>query len=204
MRNILLLQNLSANVFNARLAQANVIPKTDFDAKLQNISRRITSNKSKHLLVENELKTLKAFDLSYFRGKDYLEENYLLFKPMNKYFKKIANNESILSWKSKGLFGDVIKSPTTDNNSLAPKLECINKKMLVKFNGSCLIKQNKSTFNKKIVNIYIVYDLDSNSNNFDPALKNCLFEVVKLTKNSDIDKYKYSGYGIGFDSKGRF
>ena len=25
-----------------------------------------------------------------------------------------------------------------------------------------------------------------------------------MTKNNDIDKYKYSGYGIGFDRKGKF
>ena len=76
--------------------------------------------------------------------------------------------------------------------------------MIVKFNGSCLIKENKFTFNKKIMNIYIVYDLDSNLNNIDPTLQNCLFGVTNPTKNSDIDKYKYSGYGIGFDSKGTF
>ena len=29
-------------------------------------------------------------------------------------------------------------------------------------------------------------------------LKNCLFGAVTLTKNEDIDKYGYSGYGIGF------
>ena len=28
---------------------------------------------------------------------------------------------------------------------------------------------------------------------------NYLFGAVSLTKNADIDKYKYSGYGIGFD-----
>ena len=27
-----------------------------------------------------------------------------------------------------------------------------------------------------------------------PTLENCLFGSVKLTKNPDIDKYKYSGY----------
>ena len=32
----------------------------------------------------------------------------------------------------------------------------------------------------------------------------CLFGAVKLTKNADIDKYKYSGYGIGFDLRGTF
>ena len=49
---------LAADVFNARLAQENLITKTDFDAKLSNLNKKITSNKSKHLLVENELKKL--------------------------------------------------------------------------------------------------------------------------------------------------
>ena len=31
-----------------------------------------------------------------------------------------------------------------------------------------------------------------------------MFGVVKLTKNADIDRYQYSGYGIGVDSKSRF
>ena len=35
-------------------------------------------------------------------------------------------------------------------------------------------------------------------------LVNCLFGAVSLTKNADIDKYKYSGYGIGFDRHGSF
>ena len=39
----------------------------------------------------------------------------------------------------------------------------------------------------------------SGSNDNDPTLKNCLFGAVDLTKNNDIDKYGYSGYGTGFD-----
>ena len=35
-------------------------------------------------------------------------------------------------------------------------------------------------------------------------MKNCLFGTVTLTKNSDIDKYGYSGYGIGFDGRSSF
>ena len=54
------------------------------------------------------------------------------------------------------------------------------------------------------MNIYIVYDLESHLNNFDPTLENCLFGAVKMTENSDIDKYGHAGYGIGFDSKGTF
>ena len=38
----------------------------------------------------------------------------------------------------------------------------------------------------------------------DPRLWNSLSGAVKLVKDADIDKYKYSGYGIGFDMKGTF
>ena len=39
------------------------------------------------------------------------------------------------------------------------------------------------------------------SNDNDPTLNNCLFGAVTLTKNADIDKYGYFGYGIGFDRR---
>ena len=60
-------------------------------------------------------------------------------------------------------------------------------------------------YSSKIVNIYIVYELDASSSHVnDPTLKNCLFSTLTLTKNTDIDKYGYSGYGIGFDRRSRF
>ena len=42
---------LAADVFNARLAQANLVTKIDFDDKLLSLNRKITSNKTKHVLV---------------------------------------------------------------------------------------------------------------------------------------------------------
>ena len=58
---------------------------------------------------------------------------------------------------------------------------------------------------KTIVIIYIVYELGaSTSNDSDTTLKNGLFGAVTLTKNAHIDKYKYSGYGIGFDRRSSF
>ena len=73
--------------------------KTDFDAKLSSLNKRVTVNKTKHLLVVNELKKLKAFDLSYFIGKSHFEEdgaqNYLVFQPLNKHFKIISNTKYI-------------------------------------------------------------------------------------------------------------
>ena len=84
-----------------------LITKTDFDAKLSNLNRKITSNKTKHLLVENESNQLKSFDSSYFIGKSHFDEdgtqNYLVFQPMSKYFKLITITLFILSWQSKGL-----------------------------------------------------------------------------------------------------
>ena len=45
-----------------------------------------------------------------------------------------------------------------------------------------------------------MYEISKNENKSDyPTLKNCFFEAVSLTKNADIDQYKYFGYGIGFD-----
>ena len=44
----------------------------------------------------------------------------------------------------------------------------------------------------------------SSSSNSAPTIKNSLFGAVTLTKNADIDKYKYSGYGIGFDRLSSF
>ena len=80
----------TADVFNAKLAQANLRTKTDFDAKLSSLNRKFTANNSKYLLVENEFKKLKTFDSIYFRGKSHFGEdgtqNYLVFQPIQRYF----------------------------------------------------------------------------------------------------------------------
>ena len=44
---------MAANVFNTRLAQASVITKAKFDAKLSGLYKKITANKTKHSLVKN-------------------------------------------------------------------------------------------------------------------------------------------------------
>ena len=75
----------------------------------------------------------------------------------------------------------------------------------LQFTKSCL-KQLSSTYNhNKVVNICIVYELKASSSHIsDPTLKKCLFGAVTLTKNADIEKYRYSGYGIGFDRGSSF
>ena len=113
---------LTADVFNARIAQVNLITKTEFDSKLSNLNRKITKNKTDHLLVQKELNKLKTFDSSYFIEKSHFEEddtqNCLVFQPIIRYFKLIASTDYISSWESKGLSAETIKPPTTSDNSL--------------------------------------------------------------------------------------
>ena len=73
--------------------------------------------------------------------------------------------------------------------------------MGIKFDKDPLaVEQNNCT--TKIVNVYIVYELDAwprnSTNNF--KFKNRLFCTTNIVKNSDKEKYVYSGYGITFDT----
>ena len=80
--------NLAARFFTARLAQANLIRKTNFHDKLKSLNQKISSNNTKHLLVENELKKQK--NLIQF----ILEEKVILKKMVNKivwYFSRCAD-----------------------------------------------------------------------------------------------------------------
>ena len=164
MMNILILQSLilATNAFNTKVAQANLVTKTDFDAKLSILNRNITENKTDHLIVKNELNKLKIFDSSYYNGKSYFEEdektNCLIFQPLSKYFKVNCNSlYYVSSWTSKRLSNESIKPRTTSDNSLTPILNCYDgPKIKVSFDMSCLIQDRAKLNHGKIVNIYIV------------------------------------------------
>ena len=86
-----------------------------------------------------------------------------------------------------------IKPSVASNSSRDPVLKYINTKPRVKFDGSCL-KQDKVTFtHKQVVLIYTVYEmyLWPFTVGKDFTLVNSLFGTVKLTKNTDFDKYVY-------------
>ena len=63
------------------------------------------------------------------------------------------------------------------------------------FKGICLTQKSVSFLHKNTLS----KDLDK-----DFTLGNCLFGAVKLTKNTDPDKYKYSSYVLRFDSGSEF
>ena len=180
---------------------------------LSSLNRKITSNKTKHLFVEYEFKKLKTFDLSYFRGKSDFEENgmqyYLVFQPIHRYVKRIVNvgnDKYVYYLKSKWLSDKTINSIKIPDYWISPYLIYYDfNKIKVKVDGDCLKQDQAAILYGGIVNVYIVYEISKNINISDyPTLENCLFRAVKLTKNVDIDKYRYSDYGIGFDRHGRF
>ena len=115
----------------------------------------------------------------------------------------ITNTDYVSSWQSKGLSAESIKPPTTSDNSLTPALSYYGTKTRVKFVGSCLKQPKVSYTHGKVVNIWFLWTWCTSSHNNDPTLKNCLCAVT-LTKNADIDKYGYSGYEIGFDTRSSF
>ena len=110
----------------------NLVKKTDFDTKFKKISDRVTKNKSKHLLVENEFKKLKEFDLSYFWRENYFGDNninYLVFEVLLKYliFYDDSFYKPVLSWKSKGVSKEIIRAPRSNNNIQQKILRTIKK-----------------------------------------------------------------------------
>ena len=77
---------VTAKIFDLRLTQANLASKSDIvnlvknkvnnnnkvnDNKVKNLNKKITSNKTKHVLVEKELKKLQTSDSSLFVGQSY-------------------------------------------------------------------------------------------------------------------------------------
>ena len=136
------------------------------DTKSSSLDGKITKNTSNIVL--------SLIGNIMFDGGDG-SQAYLIFQPVYRYFKTVTNTNYISSWKSKGLSAESIKPPTTSDNSLTPALNYYGTKTRVKFTGSCL-KQSKITYtHKKVVNIYIVYELGASSSHIDdPTLKNCL------------------------------
>ena len=70
--------------------QANLVTKTNTNT-VSSLDSKIAKNKTKNKSIENEFKKLKTFDLGYFIGKSYFEEedgvqNYSVFQPIRRYF----------------------------------------------------------------------------------------------------------------------
>ena len=101
---------------------------------------------------------------------------------MAKYFKLnsvVGVIDRVLSWQSKGLSNKSIKPLTTSDNSLTPELNYYGTKIRVKFTRSCLKQSDHIFTHKKVINIYIVYELAaSSSHDSDPTIKKLFFWCI--------------------------
>ena len=139
------------------------------------------------------MKKLKTLDSSYLIGKSHFQEDgtqsYLVFQPMYRYFKTIAGVVKVIyNYYWKWISDERINSIKKPNHSITPNLDYYGTKTRVEFNGSCL-KQDIVTFNhKKVVNIYIVYEISKSINISDYlTLENCLFGAVSLSGMDILD-----------------
>ena len=139
------------------------------------------------------LNVTKYFSLEIF-------QNYLVITPAKKYIKYFNSTTWIESGKSNGMSEESIKNKTKWDSNFAPTFVDHHLLADINFNGHCLIK-NVISIPKNVINLYVSYtpspQLRNLNKNF--PLGNCLLGSVKLTKNAD--KYKYTVYRIGFDSR---
>ena len=199
-----------------------MITPTDFDAKLKNISDRVTNNKSKDLRLDNELKKLRTLvgssakikfdeiqkENSFNRGFFYyLQQSYLVCDCKMGSFQFTAGK--ISTWKSTGTFnylGNSNINAVGDSKSVLPELKN-DGRMHVSLSGNHF-QQNKVIIpnNNNVINIYCVYKIDPIASTKDDTftVQNALFGVMEITKNADTSKYKYKGYGVCFDEDETF
>ena len=113
----------------------------------------------------------------------------------------------VLEWKPKDIYDSLNKNvlnSVQNTKTVSPNIEkSINGQLYVSFNGN-YFKQGPITIPHNIINIYVVYKLDSISStrNTDYTIQNALFGAMKITKITDSSKNNYTGYGLCFDEFG--
>ena len=198
-----------------------MITKTDFDTKLKNISDRVANNKSKDLLLDNELKKLKTLagssakikldevrkETRFVRGFiSYTQNSNLVYECKVSSMK--FDISGILEWKPKDIYDSSNKNvlnSVQNIKTVSPNIKNINGQLYVSFNGN-YFEQDPITILNNVTNIYCACKLHpiSSTRNTDYTIQNALFGAMKITKNTDSSKNNYTGYGLCFDEGGEF
>ena len=167
----------------------SLITKTDFDTKLKNISNKVTNNKSKDLVLDNELKKLKTLvgssakikldelqkEISFARGFiSYTQNSNLVYECKVSSVK--PSFYGVLEWKPKDVYDNSNKNvlnSAQNTKTVAPDIKNINGQLYVSFNG-IYFEQDPITIPNNVINIYVVYKLDliSSTRNTDYTTQN--------------------------------
>ena len=176
-----------------------MITKTDFDAKLKKISDRAANNKSKDLLLDNELKKLKTLvgssekikfdevqkEISFIRGFiSYTQNSNLVYECKANSMK--FDISGILEWKPKDIYNSLNKNVLNSVQNIknaSPDIKNTNCQLSVFFNGN-YFEQDPITIPNNVINIFVVYKLDPiiSNRNIDYTIQNALFGAIKLLK----------------------
>ena len=138
--------------------------KTDFDKKLTSFNRRITLNKTKQLEVHKKLNSLITKNYKFFFGRIHFtsndaSQNTFVYEPILDALKLKVDKGSdyVLGWNSKGVYNFKLKPLYT---SFFHNIELSHYRTGTTFEkGPLAIEQNN--YWTKIVNVYIVCDLDA-------------------------------------------
>ena len=167
--------------------------------EVKKVDDKVKKNASNILGFENRLKKNEDIVDEVQRGNSfadgfyhYLQQSYLVYES-RKYSFRMDKSNRLVTWRSAGI--DNLSANTDlkaipNAQGLLPVLKN-NGRMNTEFNGNYFV-QNKIVHptNNKVVNIYIVYELDtiSNTRNTDYTIQNGLFGAVKITKYADYSK----------------
>ena len=202
-------------VTNASLtSQLNDLKSQDIPTEVKSIDDKTKNNASDILAFETRLKQKEGIvdenqrGLSFIRGFFYyMDQSYLVYDCKMGSFNFTGGKISM--WKPTGIFNYLDGSnmnAVSDSGGDLPDLKN-DGKMYVYLSGNHF-QQNKIIIpnNNNAINIYCVYELQpitaSRSDTF--KIQNALFGAMQITKNTDISKYNYKGYGICFDERGTF
>ena len=130
----------------------SLITKTDFDTKLKSVSDRVTNNKSKNILLDNELKKLKTHvdssekiklndvqkEISFIRGFiSYTQNSNLVYECKVSSMK--PNLYGIWYWNPNDIFDNSNKNQLNavrNTENVAPDIKNTNVQLHVSFNSN--------------------------------------------------------------------
>ena len=110
-------------------------------------------------------------------------QNYLVFIPAKSYIKYFSGANRTELWKCNRISAENMANITKSDTSFATAF--VNHLVLPDINFSFLHTNS----------------MEHRNSNTDFILKICLFGSLELTKNANLDKYRYNRYGIGTDSR---
>ena len=208
-------------VSNASLtSQLNNLKSQHIAIEVTGIDNKTKKNANDILALKNELEkkeydiTENEIGISFIRGFFYyLQRSNLVYEC--KIDSLIFNNKNISKWKLTGVLNisDYYSMNGIKNTKNEAPILKNDEKMYVYLKGShfqqnnVLTTNNDHVINDNVINIYIVYKLDPIATSRDTTtftIQNSLFGAMQITKNADISKYNYKGYGICFDGRKEF